>query len=45
MAENRESSDSDGDLPIADLYGMNEMVDVDQNADVDAAIAVCGLAL
>jgi hypothetical protein len=45
MAENRESSDSDGDLPIADLYGLNEMVDVDQNADVGAAIAVRCLAV
>jgi hypothetical protein len=45
MAENRESSDSDGDLPIADLYGMNEMMDVDQNADVGAAIAVSHLAI
>ncbi len=43
--KNDTSANSDCKFSITDLQGMNAMVDLDQNADIGAAIAVSNLAV
>jgi hypothetical protein len=43
--KNDTSANSDSKLSVADLQEMNAMVDLDQNADIGAAIAVRNLAV
>jgi hypothetical protein len=43
--KNGSSANSDSEFSAADLQGINAMVDLDQNADIGAAIAVSNVAV